>query len=94
MDIDFKQMEILKEMQKVKEKNECFVCEIVVPFNKDIHSTVYGQTDNETLIAMIKSLEMIAQDLKKHLIVSSSKVDEEHEIFLSDLLGKNRWKSI
>ena len=92
MDIDFKQIETLKEMQKVKERNECLVCEIVVPYNKDIQSTIYGQGNEVSTIAMIKTLEMMAQDLKKDLKEGLSNGVKELKTSLSDLLGKNRWR--
>ena len=66
--MDFRQIQEMQKINRIKEKNECLVCEIVIPkeLKEEAASILYGSCGNIEMAMMIQYLEGTIESIKQN----------------------------
>lgn len=66
--MNYRELEEMQKINKLKKENECLVCEVVVPrkFSKGPKSVLYGTGENIEMAMLVKMLREVADSIEKN----------------------------
>lgn len=66
--MNYRELEEMQKINKLKKENECLVCEVVVPrkFKKGPKSVLYGTGENIEMAMLAKMLREVADNIEKN----------------------------